>query len=155
MHSIVLRWLSESRIPLQFKRCNFDPWIRKIPWRRHGSQLQYSCLFLPGESHGQRSLAGYNHRVAEWDMTEATEHTFAWRQRGSLGRQYMWSFIVLFQCGSQRQALVSLTPSTGLNTYIFSGLLLHPPNLINFILLITENLIFIVSQFPPFKVCLI
>ena len=26
------------------KRCGFDPWIGKIPWRRHNNPLQYSCL---------------------------------------------------------------------------------------------------------------
>ena len=25
-------------------RCAFDPWVRKIPGRGHGSSLQYSCL---------------------------------------------------------------------------------------------------------------
>jgi len=30
-------------------------WIRKIPWRR---AWQPTPVFLPGESHGQRSLAG-------------------------------------------------------------------------------------------------
>ena len=34
----------------------FDPWVRKIPWRR---KWQSTPVFLPGESHGQRSLAGY------------------------------------------------------------------------------------------------
>ena len=33
------------------------PWIGKIPWRRHGNPLQYSCLENP---RGQRSLAGYS-----------------------------------------------------------------------------------------------
>ena len=33
----------------------FDPWVRKIPWRR---ARQHTPVFLPGESHGQRSLAG-------------------------------------------------------------------------------------------------
>ena len=33
-------------------------------------------VFLPGESHGQRSLAGYSPQgCEELDMTEATEHT--------------------------------------------------------------------------------
>ena len=32
---------------------SFDPWIRKIPWRR---KCQPAPVFLPGESHGQRSL---------------------------------------------------------------------------------------------------
>ena len=41
----------------------FDPWVRKIPWRR---AWQPTLVFLPGESHGQRSLMGYSpwgHRV--------------------------------------------------------------------------------------------
>ena len=39
------------------KRCRFDPGIRKIPWRR---AWQPTPVFLPGESHGQRSLVGYS-----------------------------------------------------------------------------------------------
>ena len=39
------------------KRCGFDPWVRKIPWRR---AQQPTPVFLPGESHGHRSLAGYS-----------------------------------------------------------------------------------------------
>ena len=55
------------------RRCKFDPWVRKIPWRR---KWQPTPVFLPGESHGPRSLAGYS----PWgctgsDRTEATQHT--------------------------------------------------------------------------------
>ena len=39
------------------KRCGFDPWVGKIPWRR---VWQPTPVFLPGESHGQRSLVGYS-----------------------------------------------------------------------------------------------
>ena len=39
------------------KRCGFDPWVRKIPWRR---AWQPTPVFLPGESRGQRSLVGYS-----------------------------------------------------------------------------------------------
>ena len=38
------------------KRRRFDPWVGKIPWRR---AWQPTPVFLPGESHGQRSLVGY------------------------------------------------------------------------------------------------
>ena len=38
------------------KWCGLDPWVRNIPWRR---AWQPTPVFLPGESHGQRSLAGY------------------------------------------------------------------------------------------------
>ena len=37
-------------------RPGFDPWGGKIPWRR---KWQPTPVFLPGKSHGQRSLAGY------------------------------------------------------------------------------------------------
>ena len=29
------------------KRCGFDPWVRKIPWRRAWQPTQYSCLENP------------------------------------------------------------------------------------------------------------
>ena len=32
---------------LQHRRCGFDPWVRKIPWRRKCNPLQYSCLENP------------------------------------------------------------------------------------------------------------
>ena len=38
------------------KRCGFDPWVEKIPWRR---KRQPTPVFLPGESHEERSVAGY------------------------------------------------------------------------------------------------
>ena len=42
------------------KRPWFDPWVGKIPWRR---EWQPTPVFLPGEFHGWRSLAGYS----PWD----------------------------------------------------------------------------------------
>ena len=38
-------------------RCEFNPWIGKIPSGRTG---QPTPVFLPAECHGQRSLAGYS-----------------------------------------------------------------------------------------------
>ena len=38
-------------------RLELDPWVGRIPWRR---AWQPTPVFLPGESHGQRSLAGYS-----------------------------------------------------------------------------------------------
>ena len=37
------------------KRLRFDAWVGKIPWRM---EWQPTPVFLPGESHGQKSLAG-------------------------------------------------------------------------------------------------
>ena len=42
---------------LQCRRPRFNPWVRKIPCRR---EWQPTPVFLPGESLGQRSLAGYS-----------------------------------------------------------------------------------------------
>ena len=39
------------------KPLGFDPWVGKIPWTR---AWQPTPVFLPGESHGQRSLVGYS-----------------------------------------------------------------------------------------------
>ena len=44
------------KICLQCGRPGFDPWVGKILWRR---AWQPTPVFLPGESHGQRSLVGY------------------------------------------------------------------------------------------------
>ena len=55
----------------QCKRCKsrgFSPWVGKVPWSR---KWQPTPVFLPRESHAQRSLAGYSplsHK--ELDMTE-------------------------------------------------------------------------------------
>ena len=40
-----------------------DPGVRMIPWRR---ELLPTPLFLPGEFHGQRKLAGYS----PWDCKQ-------------------------------------------------------------------------------------
>jgi len=37
------------------RRHSFNPWVEKIPWRR---EWQSTPVFLPGTSHGQRSLVG-------------------------------------------------------------------------------------------------
>ena len=39
------------------KRVRLNPWVGKIPWRR---AWQPTPVFLPGESHRQRSLVGYS-----------------------------------------------------------------------------------------------
>ena len=53
------------------KRCGFYPWVGKIPWRR---AWKPTPVFLPGESHGQRSLEGCNLQgCRESDMTDVTQ----------------------------------------------------------------------------------
>ena len=50
---------------LQYRRPRFDPWVRKMPWRR---EWQPTLVFLPGEFHGQRSLAG---SCSPWGLKES------------------------------------------------------------------------------------
>ena len=66
-------WLRQYRIYLSCRRPGFSPWIGKIPWRR---EWQPTPVFVPGEFHGQRILAGYSpwgHK--ELDMPERLTHT--------------------------------------------------------------------------------
>ena len=52
------------------KRHGFNLWVRKIPWKR---AWQPTPVFLPGKSHGQRSLMGYSPwSCKDLDTTEAT-----------------------------------------------------------------------------------
>ena len=54
------RYLSGKESTCQCRRCQkrqFNPWVRKILWRR---AWPLTPVFLPGESHGQRSQAGYS-----------------------------------------------------------------------------------------------
>ena len=58
-----------SSLPID-KRRRFDPCVRKITLEKG---MATHPVFLPGESHGQRSLAGYSPwGRKESDMTEAT-----------------------------------------------------------------------------------
>ena len=43
-------------------RSRFNPWVRKIPWRR---AWQPTPVFSPGKLHGWRSLVGYSPQVAK------------------------------------------------------------------------------------------
>ena len=64
----------------RLKRCKFNPGVGKIPWRKAWPPTP---VFLPGESHGQRSLVGYGPWICrESDMTEATWHTYIGRKGG-------------------------------------------------------------------------
>ena len=61
------RWLSGKESASQWRslrRHMFEPWLGKIPWRR---EWQPTPVFLPGESHGQRRLAGYG----QWGHKES------------------------------------------------------------------------------------
>ena len=69
-----IRWLDDrinsrdmSLSKLRAKETWFDPWVRKILWRR---AWQPTPVVLPEESHGQRSLVGYS----PWGHKESQPH---------------------------------------------------------------------------------
>ena len=69
-HKVVLVVKNPPANAGRHKRHGFDPWVRKIPWRRARQPIP---VFLPGESHGLRSLVGYSPwGRKESDTTEAT-----------------------------------------------------------------------------------
>ena len=69
----------ENRKGFRFQNARLEPWLChlllsvNVYWR---GVWQPTPVFLPGESHGHRSLAGYSPQGRkESDTTEATEHT--------------------------------------------------------------------------------
>ena len=54
------------------KSGRFDPWVGKIPWRR---KWQPTPVFLPGQTHEQRSLVGYSYGVAK-SRTQLSDFIF-------------------------------------------------------------------------------
>ena len=59
---------------LSGKHGGFDPWVGKIPWRR---KWQLTPVYLPGKSHGQRSLAGHR----SWDCKRVGHDLVTEQQR--------------------------------------------------------------------------
>ena len=63
------------------------PWVGKLPWRR---ARQPAPAFLPGESHGQRSLAGYSPwGRKESDTAERLSSVYTLTLPASLGKQVL------------------------------------------------------------------
>ena len=81
----------------RLRRWRLSPWVGKVSWRR---VWQPTPAFLPGKSHGQRSLVGYSPwGFEEWDMTEwlkISMHThthmceclYKWRALTQVGLRY-------------------------------------------------------------------
>ena len=91
------------------KRCEFDPWARKMPWRR---AWQLTPVFLPGESHGQRSLTSYGPWGHNWSDLACMhtggefEKSFSWHAvlrectRGEIPYICVCVCVYVHQCGS-------------------------------------------------------
>ena len=62
-----------KNLPVSARRRGSNPWVGKIPWRR---KWQPTPVFLPGESHGRRSLVG----PSPWGHTRVW-HDLATKQK--------------------------------------------------------------------------
>ena len=71
-HMLQLRTSTAEVENASQQETRFCPWVGKIPW---GRAWPPTPVFLPGESHGQGSLAATVYGVTELDMTERLEHT--------------------------------------------------------------------------------
>ena len=58
---VLSSWLSGKESACQCRRGGFDPWVRKITWRRHGNPLQHSC---PGNPMDRGAWQATVHGVA-------------------------------------------------------------------------------------------
>ena len=84
-------WLSGKESTCQYRKCRFEPWVRMIPW---GREWQPTPVFLPGKSHGQRSLAGYS----QWGCK---------RVRHNLGTKQQQQYTQFYRHWDQHHPLMS------------------------------------------------
>ena len=61
-----------NKIHLQCRKLGFDPWVRKIPWRRKWQPIQYSCLGNPMDRGAWRATV---HGVTKSGSWLSTAHT--------------------------------------------------------------------------------
>ena len=81
------RWLSDKESVSQcrkHRRHRFDPWVGKIPWRKN---WQPTPVYLPGESHGQRSLVIYSSRGCK--ESDTTEQLSDWAHMHTIGPHFL------------------------------------------------------------------
>ena len=92
-------WLCGKETAFQCRRCcrcRINPWIGKIPWRR---KWQPTPVFLPGKSHGQRSLAGYS----PWGHKRFW-HGLVTKQQHSKDTLPLWSATITEITDSQKKS---------------------------------------------------
>ena len=100
--------VGKESICLRFRRhrrCRFDPWARKIPQRR---KWQPTPVFLPGKSHGWRSLVDHNpmgHKESNMPerQKKKSKHSFWLSWLWLLSSKGTFRRILLFQsaCSSE------------------------------------------------------
>ena len=68
--------VAEMAVYQQCRRLGFSPWVQKILWRR---KWLLTPVFLPGKSHGQKSLVGSESDMTEWLTLNTNATRSHWR----------------------------------------------------------------------------
>ena len=81
---------------LQCGRPGFNPWVRKISWRR---KWQPTPVFLPGKSHGWRNLVGYSpwgrkESDTTSNFTHIINHIILLNSLGSCDNEIVYVFVL-------------------------------------------------------------
>ena len=85
------------------KRRRFVPWAGKNLWRR---AWQPTPVFLPGESHGQRSLVGYSSQgCTELGTSEATQHAYQ-QSLQNVPQSWVLKLLNTLTLGSSKQSSI-------------------------------------------------
>ena len=96
--------MSQLIISLQCRRPRFNPWVRKIRWRR---KWQPTPVFLPREFHRQRSLGGcsprsHKSRTRLSDLNHHQDSLHRWKSGYKI-----WEFsIVILLCGGKKEVFL-------------------------------------------------
>ena len=103
-------WFRGKEFTCQCRRHGFNPWVRRIPWRR---KWQPTPVFLPGRLHWQKSLTGYclwGQKRVRHNLATKQEKQFS--QTWALGRGKEWEGIKWLsgsyyrdQCPGKREPL--------------------------------------------------
>ena len=75
--AVVPRWLSDKRIRFPMQEMKVRSQVGKVPWRR---KWQPTPVFLPGKSHGRRSLVGYSpwgHKIVRHNWASQQQQWFS------------------------------------------------------------------------------
>ena len=75
---------SDSKVSACSGRPRFDPWVRKMPWRR---EWLPTPVFLPGEFQGQKNLVG--------KVSDLTEQHFHFLFKDELAVAHIQMFVAL------------------------------------------------------------
>ena len=102
------------------RRSRFNPWVRKIPWRRKCNPLQYSCLGNPTDRGGCQATVHGVAKSRPWQQLNSTCKCKWWLKNQSVNWTKIWElkatpwdnfFREEVPCQQSAQLLVSLETS--------------------------------------------